>query len=141
MVKEKMIPFPQANNMLLMIELLRAIDSNDDQKKFPKIVNRQIHYYKGALQYFDMLDNKGRVTLKGKYIKEALDITEQNKMLRNIIISKPVFREVDEYMKLTLQFPPVEIISNFIGNYYNYNETTRLRRANAVVSIFKYLNN
>lgn len=141
MVKEKLIPFPQANNVTLMIDLLSALDLKDNQKEIPNIVPRQIQYYKKALQYFEMLDNKDRVTLKGKYILEARSITEQNRMFRNLIIAKPVFKEVEEYMNLTKQMPKLEIISRFIGNYYSYNDTTLRRRANAVISIFKYLDN
>ena len=141
MVKEKLIPFPQANNVTLMIDLLSVLDLKDNQKEMPNIVPRQIQYYKKALQYFEMLDNKDRVTLKGKYILEARSISEQNRMFRNLIISKPGFKEVEEYINLTKQMPPIEIISRFIGNYYSYNDTTLRRRANAVISIFKYLDN
>ena len=141
MVKEKLIPFPQANNVTLMIDLLSALDLKDNQKEIPNIVPRQIQYYKKALQYFEMLDNKDRVTLKGKYILEARSISEQNRMFRNLIIAKPVFKEVEEYMNLTKQMPKLEIISRFIGNYYSYNDTTLRRRANAVISMFKYLDN
>ena len=139
MVKEKLIPFPQANNVKLMIDLLIAIALKGNQKEMPNIVPRQIQYYKKALQYFEMLDNKDRVTLKGKYILEERSISEQNRMFRNLIIAKPVFKEVEEYINLTKQMPTIEIISRFIGNYYSYNDTTLRRRANAVISIFKYL--
>jgi hypothetical protein len=134
------IPFPQANNVLLMIEMLKTMDSGDN-KSFTNlnIVNRQVHYYKSSLMYFDLLDKKERLTLKGKYLIQEKTLDLQKTMFRNTISLKPVFSEVEEYYESNNALPDIETVQGFIYKYFNYNHSTLKRRASGVLSIYKFI--
>lgn len=134
------IPFPQANNVLLMIEMLKTMDSGDN-KSFTNlnIVDRQVHYYKSSLMYFDLLDKKERLTLKGKYLIQEKTLDVQKTMFRNTISLKPVFSEVEAYYESNNALPSIETVQGFINKYFNYNLSTLKRRASGVLSIYKFI--
>jgi len=134
------IPFPQANNVLLMIQMLKTIDSGDNKSLSNlNIVKRQVDYYKNSLIYFDLLDKKERVTLKGKYLIQETNLDVQKTMFRNTINLKPVFKEVEDHYESNKELPDIDLISRFIKIYYNYNVSTLKRRASAVLSIYKFI--
>lgn len=141
MGKEKKIPFPQINNIPLMLNVLIFIEIKDyNGLKTLGIVNRQIDYYMKALHFFEMIDSKKRITMKGIYVIKENNNNLQKQMLRNLIVVKPAFLEVEEYYRTFKILPDKNIIANYIKAYYNYQPATLYRRASSIISIFKYLN-
>ena len=136
--------FPQANSIPLILETLNILSSNKnitraDICRFLNIVQRQVDYYISVLEYFDIITGKFELTLKGRFINDPV-INQYDKILilKNIIIEKPVFRKIDEYIKEYHQVPSIELIANFIAEDYMYSRKTLIRRASTVKSWFDY---
>lgn len=137
--------FPQANSIHLILETLNAISKNKHITKiemgnYLNIVSRQVDYYISVLEYFELITDKHELTLKGRFINDpVINELDKLKILKNIIIEKPVFCKIDEYIIQYHNLPSIDTIANFIHEYYEYSQSTLIRRASTVKSWFDYL--
>ena len=137
--------FPQANNLNLVLQVLTILSQN---KNIPKaeislkldIVPRQVDYYINVLYYFDLVTEKNALTLKGRFVNDPV-INEYDKLviLKNIIVEKQIFAEIDCYIKLHKRVPSNLTISEYIAKYYQLSQSTLIRRSSTVKSWFEYL--
>jgi len=136
--------FPQANSIPLVLKALSLLSSkktitHNAISSELGIVLRQVDYYINVLQYFDLITSSNELTLKGRFINDPV-INENDKMkiLLNIMIEKPVFKQIDQLIITDKKVPGVEIIADIIAQHYSYSKSTLLRRASTVKSWFEY---
>jgi len=104
-----------------------------------KIVSRQVDYYINALRYFELISDKCRLTLKGKFISDPL-VNQADKIMifKNIIVGKSVFSQIDGYIIQYRELPSIETIISYIKENYAYSQSTLIRRASTVRSWFDF---
>lgn len=136
--------FPQANSVALILKTLALIGEN---KKITKqeiadqlsIVSRQVDYYLNVLYYFELISRNNELTLKGKFINDpVIDKHDQLVILKNIMIEKPVFKLIDDYINKNGKVPSSQVIAEYIQEWYSLSNSTLMRRASTVKSWFDY---
>jgi hypothetical protein len=144
MVHKKNRAFPQANSIPLILSTLKLIA--DDSKitkdliaQHLSIVSRQVDYYLNVLYYFELISNKNELTLKGRFINDpTINMIDKLKILKNIMVEKPIFQDIELYILQHHKTPGIDEISQLISNYYLYSQSTLKRRASTVKSWFDY---
>lgn len=139
--------FPQANSINLVLITLQKIKENKYIKKDEmaialEVSSRQVDYYINVLYYFSLITNKNELTLKGQYINDpVLNHHEKLIILKNIMIEKNIFKEIDSYITNNKKIPSRNFIATLIEKYYKYAPSTYFRRADTVRSWFVYFIN
>jgi|SRR5690554_1416064 len=126
-------PFPQANNIYLMLKFLDAKMNDKFIQNFQNIntiiTERQISYYNAALKYLSLLDDNLMPTKLAQHIWSF----EYNYVLVNIVIlilNNNIFSNY--YRDRNEVATTKEIMNN-----YNYSKVTANRRFN---TIYKWIN-
>lgn len=141
---KRYVVFPQANSVALILETLNEVSKK--QKKSKKeiaetlgIVLRQVDYYVNVLYFFELISENNKLTLKGKYINDPIiNPNDRNKILKNIMIEKPIFAKIDKFIIDYNKIPPLNIIADYIAEEYLFSPSTLYRRASTVKSWFDY---
>lgn len=143
-VNENKIPFPQADNFLRVLNLLKFIE-NEPRTKEEIALNygfeeRQSDYYFNSLRYLGYAEKIKRgapitITRKGKHILQTKDKKSGKLEIVSDILSDPVFNDC---MKLTLKEGEIvskSLAKNVIRKYVadnSINEITINRRASSI---------
>ncbi len=134
------IVFPQADSINKIIRIISSLDpkmiSNKEyiMSNFG-IVYRQAQYYIDAIRFLGIIDNENNITDVGVFVMESkVKNIEICHILRNLIVNKPVFKDVYEYVKKHHSLPDKKHIASLIMNYFGLSYVTSMRRTSTVIS-------
>ena len=143
LVSEPHIPFPQANSveriLNMLIYLYENVGATSEQVTLEnEFVSRQTNYYMCAMQYLGLVlkDSKGMYRLTSKGIELAKsDIKTRHLGLAGQMIEHEVFRECFKISLSHGEIPSQPVIVEVMkkSNLYNINsETTYFRRSSTI---------
>lgn len=136
------VDIPQADNILLVGDLLALVDAGiDDRKSLSTqlgIVPRQVNYYKHAARILGFAEEKDKSFVLTKAGKEYLLMkrpAEQEAIMKKAVLESPIFKE------LLSRFDPGELnkrdISKFIRERSYLSPQTAMRRAGSIFAWLK----
>jgi len=128
--------FPQANSIDRILYIVENFDAEDFENKEHfadrlNMVSRQVDYYIDALHFLDIIDEHSNYTEVGELLKSS-SVDNKYLHMRNLIVNRPVFRELYREILSTNKKPSLERITTEIKKYYELNDTTSKRRASTV---------
>lgn len=143
----KKVPFPQANNMELMFNILKDIGddglSKSDIAKKYSIDERQGSYYLDALLYLDFVQKiNSKYFLSTKGVKVRL--SGQDEMINvfiDLILGHKYIGKLYSECKSLQSYQQQQYISSFIFNEIGLGYSTANRRANSIKSWFEWIDN
>lgn len=150
--KEPEIPFPQANSMPRIINLLELLSIKDMQKQ--EITSeydfdeRQTNYYTDALRYLGLVEKykadtyiRFKLSDHGKELMR-LNIKDRQLMIANLILSHKPFNESLKVWMNTGIVPDTATIENIMKESDLYNvgtDSTYHRRASTITGWLKWI--
>ena len=135
-------PFPQADRPDRVLEVLDAVCRGplDDAKLGQEfgIHPRQGRYYADAAGYLGLVRFSGgywRPERKGAELNSLADDDARYRIVGDIVVELPVFRDVARHLAMSGQLPSVEDVEEWIqGEDPKLNHETANRRAQTVLS-------
>ena len=133
--------FPQVKDVTKLLEYVRIKNekdlNNEDYllKRF-KVTKLRVTQILSTLQYFDIIDNNFGFTDKGKKLKKCSK-KSLNREMKNVILEKPIFREVfdKDFLDTANKTDDGQIIEIIKRHSNNIKDGIALKRAKFVREI------
>ena len=133
--------FPQVKDVTKLLEYVRIKNekdlNNEDYllKRF-KVTKLRITQILSTLQYFDIIDNNFGFTDKGKKLKKCSK-KSLNREMKNVILEKPIFREVfdKDFLDTANKTDDGQIVEIIKRHSNNIKDGIALKRAKFVREI------
>ena len=140
------IPFPQADNMLLVIHLVKKIAraplTTSAITEFLGYDKRQADYYANAGRWLGLLDAHKQITQRGTQFAQATP-HHQKTLLIAALFATPFFYEMAKFLITQHTVPSKDFIFAQMQLHTQlgiYNQTTLRRRAQTVYSWLRWVN-
>ena len=139
------IPFPQADNLLLVIHLVKKIAraplTTSEITEFLGYDKRQADYYANAGRWLGLLDAHKQITQRGTQFTQATP-HHQKIQLITTLFATPFFYEMAKFLITQHTVPTKDFIFAQMQSHTQlgaYNQTTQRRRANTVYSWLRWV--
>lgn len=139
------IPFPQADNLLLVIELIKKIAhaplTTSAITEFLGYDKRQADYYANAGRWLGLLDDHKQITPSGTQFVHATP-HQQKIQLITALFATPFFYDMAEFLVTQQAVPTKDFIFTQMQSHSQlgaYNHTTQRRRANTVYAWLRWV--
>jgi len=146
MAKDKIIPFPQADDFTKIFKIINIVNPIDIKNvKSMKIVlggitERQVQYYITAVMYLGLLNSKKEFTILGDEIRKQNEYSQKIAICR-LIVSDPIFGEVYFSEKiLGCKLEREDIISIMKKHVIFNSEEIYKRRSQTVFKWIEWIN-
>ena len=138
------IPFPQADDMRRVIDIVDAIGSGLSGRTSLAsrygFDGRQADYYANAAAYLGLLERSARTfqlsALGQRFLVAPLN--QRHELLLRQIVARPVFRDVASHVAACGDSPGVEAVAEIVTRLTGLTEVTAVRRAKTVLSWFRW---
>lgn len=139
------IPFPQADDMRRVIDIVDAIGSGVSGRaslaRRYGFDGRQADYYANAAAYLGLLERGARAfqlsSLGHQFV--TLPLNRRHETLLRQIVARPVFRQVAAHIASRGECPAVEAIAEIVTRVTGLTQATAARRAKTVLSWFRWV--
>ena len=139
------IPFPQADNLLLVIYLVKKIAraplTTSEITEFLGYDKRQTDYYANAGRWLGLLDAHKQITPSGTQFVRATP-HHQKIQLITALFTTPFFYDMAEFLVTQQAVPTKDFIFTQMQSHPQlgaYNHTTQRRRANTVYAWLRWV--
>ncbi|MCX6015646.1 MAG: hypothetical protein NT020_08710 [Chloroflexales bacterium] len=139
------IPFPQADNLLLVIYLVKKIASapltTNEITEFLGYDKRQSDYYASASRWLGLIDSNKQITQLGTQFIQATPHNQKIYLIKSLFAT-PFFYDVAKVLISHHVVPSKEFIFAQMQTHPQlgaYNNTTQRRRANTVFSWLRWV--
>ena len=139
------IPFPQADNLLLVIDLVKKIAraplTTSEITEFLGYDKRQTDYYANAGRWLGLLDAHKQITPSGTQFVRATP-HHQKIQLITALFTTPFFYDMAEFLVTQQVVPTKDFIFTQMQSHPQlgaYNHTTQRRRANTVYAWLRWV--
>jgi hypothetical protein len=146
---EPNVPFPQANNLDKIVDLIKFVQSGAKNKyaiaEYFEFNERQGDYYANAASYLRLLEKTKDgfiLTAKGDELSKQEFLVERTKLLIIQMLEVPSLRDVLILFKkrnYNLKDISDEEIAQIIRKHINVNEITAMRRSSTVKSWLNWI--
>ena len=146
---EPSVPYPQANDLDKVADLVPLVESGLDTKadiaEFFEFDERQGDYYANAGRYLGLLEREdGRYIVAdlGRQFTQTRSISGKSRLLIEQLLTRPTFRATLELLlqrDLALDAVSNEEIALAIAQFTNLSGTTPGRRASTVRSWLRWI--
>jgi hypothetical protein len=139
------VPFPQADDMHRVIDIVDAIGSGVSGRAALAsrygFDGRQADYYANAAAFLGLLERDQRSfrlsPLGHQFVAAPLD--RRHEMLLRQIVARPVLRQVAVHIAESGALPPLDAITEIVASRTGLSRGTPQRRAKTVLSWFKWV--
>jgi len=140
------IPFPQADNLLLVIHLVKKIAraplTTSEITGFLGYDKRQADYYANAGRWLGLLDAHKQITRQGSQFTQATPHHQKTQLIA-ALFATPFFYEMAGVWLTQHTLPSKDFIFTQMQSHPQlgaYNHTTQRRRANTVYGWLRWVN-
>jgi len=139
------IPFPQADNLLLVIDLVKKIArtplTTSEITEYLGYDKRQADYYANAGRWLGLLDTHKRITPSGSQFTRGTPHQQKTDLIR-ALFATPFFYDMAHILVTQHAVPPKDVIFAQMQSHPQlgqYNQSTQRRRATTVYSWLRWV--